>query len=96
MDESVRLGTFYAKKGSHKPYDLSKNTLNEKISFQVEDKMKATRLAEAKVASKRAKIADFTSQIMGYRAKEETDFTNKLMRKACRQDNYNKLCYLAN
>ena len=58
--------------------------------------MKATRLAEAKVASKRAKIADFTSQIMGYRAKEETDFTNKLMRKACRQDNYNKLCYLAN
>lgn len=28
--------------------------------------------------------------------KEDTDFANKLMRKAARQDNYNNLCYLAN
>jgi hypothetical protein len=28
--------------------------------------------------------------------KEDTDFANKLMRKAARQDNYNNLCHIAN
>lgn len=72
------------------------NNLNSKLSFQVEDKMRRTMLQNAKVEVKKRNIDNLQSKIISDAERDENFMANKLMRKAARQDTYNKLCYLAN
>ena len=72
------------------------NNLNSKLTFQQEDKMRRTMLQNAKVEVKKRNIDNLHSKIQTDSEKEDNFMANKLMRKAARQDTYNKLCYLAN
>ena len=72
------------------------NNLNAKVQYQFDEKARNSMRQEAKMATKRANMERIQSLACEANAKSDTDFANKLMRKAARQDNYNKLCYLAN
>lgn len=76
--------------------DTVRNNLNTKVSFQQEDKFRASLLREAKVETKRRNQQNLKSQIEMMDEKKESLNANKLMVKAARQDTYNRLCYLAN
>ena len=70
------------------------NSLNAKISFQMEDKMRATKLQEARLNSKRANLTSLQDSLSKQTASQDTMYQQKLMMKAQRQDNYNLLCHL--
>ena len=51
---------------------------------------------EAKIQSKREHQAVIETRKMEQAIKDSNHDVNKLMHKAARQDNYNKLCFMAN
>jgi hypothetical protein len=93
ISEQQRLGktTF---SGFGKSSNWSETGLNAKLNFQQEDKMKHNRLQEARIQSKRANINTLQNNLLSQTAVSDTMFQQKLMIKAARQDNYNKLCHL--
>ena len=70
--------------------------LNMKVSFQQEDKARAQKLQEARLNSKRINQANLEARKGNDSFHQETTYQNKLMVKAARLDNYNKLCFLSN
>ena len=62
----------------------------------MDDKSKAANLQEAKINSKRANQIALESRKGKDSYMEDTMYQNKLMTKAARLDNYNKLCFLSN
>lgn len=67
-----------------------------KVGFQQDDKMRATKLQEARLNTKRVNQENLHTR-KGYdETFKESSYQNKLMVKAARLDNYNKLCFLSN
>ena len=68
--------------------------LNTKIGFQQEDKLKSTRLQEAKLNAKRANMVALGEKCANITYVEENKYQQKLMVKAARHDNYNILAHM--
>lgn len=68
--------------------------LNAKVGFQNEDKVRSTRLQEAKLSAKRAHMVALGDKCVTITAAEENKYQQKLMVKAARHDNYNILAHM--
>ena len=93
ISEETRLGrstvTTFGKSSN-----MSETGLNVKLTFQMEDKQKQSKLQEARLQSKRANVQNTQSSVIQQTAVSDTMYQQKLMIKAAKQDNYNKLCHL--
>lgn len=73
---------------------LDVRSLQEKVGFQEEDKAKAKRMAESKLAIKRLNQEQMAAKIQIYEQEQMTMATQKVMAKAGRLDNYEKVFHL--
>jgi len=73
---------------------FGENTLNSKISFQMEDKVRSNRLQEAKIQSKRMNMVNLEHKKAFNTEMHDTMDQQKILIKAARQDNYEKLCHM--
>lgn len=67
-----------------KSTNWSESGLNAKVTFQMEDKQKQSKLQEARLQSKRANIENTQSSVLMQTAVSDTMYQQKLMVKAAR------------